>query len=183
VGRLPTRQEYRALLAEAADDLTDSDLMDGLLDDAARIIDQLATGRPGQKDPKLTRRARLSRAHSPKRRTRPGALVRESEFQAMRQLVFERAGQRCERCGRHRREVGVLHAHHRQLLSRSGEDRPANLASLCPECHEWCHRNVKTATGLGYIVPSRSDPARRAMQLPDGRWTLLNDQGGYELVA
>ena len=59
----------------------------------------------------------------------------------------------------------------------------ANLASLCPECHEWCHRNVQTATGLGFIVPSRSDPGRRAMLLSDGRWVLLSDTGGYDLAA
>jgi 5-methylcytosine-specific restriction endonuclease McrA len=151
--------------------------------DTPRAVNRLAGGQLGRKEPKLARKSRLARAHSPKRRTRPGALVKESEFQEMRQMVFERAGQRCEKCGKHRGEVGVLHAHHRQLLSRSGEDRPANLASLCPECHEWCHRNVLAATGLGFIVPSRADPARRGMHLHDGRLVLLDDQGGYALAA
>jgi len=151
--------------------------------DAPRALDRLSGSPAGRKDKKLIRRSRMPRAHAPKRRMRIGALVTQTEFLAMRQLVFDRAGQRCERCGRHRADVGVLHAHHRQLTARGGEDRVANLASLCPECHEWVHRNVKTATGLGYIVPSGADPASRPMLLPGGRRWLLTDAGTYELAA
>lgn len=167
------------MLQEAAED---ADVLDALPPDTPRAIDRLSGSQLGRKDKRLERRSHMPRAHAPKRRTCPGALVTQSQYMNLREVVFERARQLCERCGRHR-DATELQAHHRQLLSRGGEDRAANLASLCPECHEWCHRNIKTATGLGYIVPSRADPARRAMQLHDGRLVLLNDAGTYDELA
>ncbi len=110
------------------------------------------------------------------------ALVTQSEYLLLREVVFDRAGQRCEKCGIYRNIAG-LDAHHRQLLSRGGRDELVNLAALCRECHDWCHANPMAATGLGYLVPSRAEPGRRGMLLFDGRWVLLNDAGGYDLAA
>ncbi len=165
----------------AADAAADADF-DELPPDTSRALNRLAGGQLGRKQQKLTRRKHMPRSHAPKRRTRADALVTESEYLLLREVVFDRAGQRCEKCGKHR-DVAGLDAHHRQLLSRGGRDELVNLAALCRECHAWCHRNPLAATGLGYIVPSRADPAARGMLLHDGRLVLLDDAGGYMLAA
>jgi hypothetical protein len=168
------------MLTDAAKQAEEAEAAGAVPPDTGRAVSRLGGSTLGRKQQRLTHKSPMPARHAPKRRTRPGALVTESEFEQMRQDVFARAGQLCERCGRHRDAVGVLHAHHRQLLSRGGEDRRANLASLCPECHTgWAHKEVRAATGLGFIVPSRFDPARRAMQLYDQSWVLLGDDGTY----
>ncbi len=165
----------------AADAAADADL-DELPPDTSRALNRLAGGQLGRKQQKLTRRKHMPRAHSPKRRTRASAFITQSEYELLREVVAARFGQLCARCGRHRDQVG-LDPHHRQLLSRGGRDEAANLVALCRPCHDWCHAHPKTATGLGFIVPSRAEPARRGMLLWDGRLVLLNDTGGYDLAA
>lgn len=179
MGRVPTRAEYAEMIADAA---AEADILNDLPAGTPRALNRLAGGQLGRKQQKLTRRAHMPRAHAPKRRTRVDALVTQSQWELLREVVFDRAGQRCEKCGRHRDQV-VLDPHHRQLVGRGGRDEIGNLASLCRECHDWCHRNPLAATGLGYLVPSRAEPGRRGMLLFDGRWVLLNDTGGYDLAA
>jgi 5-methylcytosine-specific restriction endonuclease McrA len=164
------------------DAAAEADDFDELPPDTSRALNRLAGGQLGRKQQKLTRRKHMPRAHAPKRRTKIDALVTHPEWKLLRELVFARAGQRCEKCGRHRDQVG-LDPHHRQLLSRGGADVASNLAALCRECHDWCHRNPLAATGLGFIVPSRADPAARGMLLHDGRLVLLDDAGGYVLAG
>jgi 5-methylcytosine-specific restriction endonuclease McrA len=182
VGRVPTRAEYRAMVADAAAEAED---LAGLPSDTPRALNRLAGGQLGRKPQKLTRRKQLPRKHPPKpeiARRRPDGLA---AWQALRELAYIRAGYRCERCGVHRDQAfgGVLDGHHRKLRSRGGKDELSNLAVLCRECHEWAHRNVLAATGLGYIVPSRADPAVRLMQLYGDRLTLLNETTEYDLIA
>jgi 5-methylcytosine-specific restriction endonuclease McrA len=165
----------------AADAAADADL-DDLPPDTSRALNRLAGGQLGRKPQKLERRSRMPRAHAPKRRTRVDALVTQPEYELLREVVFARFGQLCARCGAHRDRVG-LDAHHRQLLSRGGRDELVNLVGVCRPCHDWCHQNPMAATGLGFIVPSRAEPARRGMLLWDGRWVLLDDSGGFELAA
>lgn len=81
---------------------------------------------------------------------------------------------RCERCGRQR----ASDAHHRKLVSEGGPDVISNLAALCRECHDWCHRNVEAARGLGFIVRGR-DWRVKAIQLWDGSLVTLDDDGMY----
>lgn len=52
-----------------------------------------------------------------------------------RRAVLERAGGRCERCGK----AGRLHAHHIRPRSRGGKHELANGAALCPACHGSTH--------------------------------------------
>jgi 5-methylcytosine-specific restriction endonuclease McrA len=166
----------------AADAAADADL-DDLPPETSRALNRLAGGQLGRKPQKLTRRSRMPRTHAPKRRTRADALVTQAGWELMREVVFARAGHRCERCGKHRNQVR-LDPHHRLPVGRGGPDALHNLAALCAECHEWVHdRAPLAATGLGYLVPSGADPAIRPMRLHGGRWVLLDDAGGYDLAA
>jgi 5-methylcytosine-specific restriction endonuclease McrA len=163
----------------AADDL------DELPPDTSRALNRLAGGQLGRKQQKLTRRKHMPRAHSPKLQITPRKADGLKAWQALREQAYIRAGYRCERCGIHRDAAfgQVLDGHHRKLRSRGGLDELPNIAVLCRECHEWAHANPKTATGLGYIVPSRADPGRRAMLLHGERWRILTGTGGYDLAA
>lgn len=76
--------------------------------------------------------------------------------------------------------------HHRQLLSRGGEDWPSNIVTLSGSgttgTHGWVHANPAEATRLGFMVPSWvADPAAVPIFLADSRgvqfWALLGDDG------
>jgi hypothetical protein len=97
----------------------------------------------------------------------------------IRELCFERAGQRCERCGKPRSQAYRFDPHHRKLVSRGGRDELSNLAALCDECHRWCHDHNDAAELAGWIVPSWADPHVRAFTLHDGRMVLCDDDGSY----
>lgn len=163
------------------DAAAEADELDELPPDAPRILNRLAGGQLGRKQQKLTRLKKLGRAHSSKPRVSPREPDGHGAWVALREQAYVRADYRCERCGKHRDQAfgGVLDGHHRKLRSRGGKDELSNIAVLCRVCHEWVHGHPGTATGLGYIVPSRAVPARRAMQLHDKSWVLLADDGTY----
>ncbi len=50
--------------------------------------------------------------------------------------VAERAGYRCQACGR---GDTVLELHHRISLADGGRDHPDNMVLLCTACHDWAH--------------------------------------------
>lgn len=80
-------------------------------------------------------------------------------------IVDERSGRRCERCGR-TVLVGGSH-HHRKLRSRGGPDDPSNLVFLCGSgttlCHGWVHANPAAATEAGWMVGTKWEPERVAI--------------------
>ena len=97
----------------------------------------------------------------------------------IRPAVFERAGGRCERCGR-----GVtdgFECHHRKLRSQGGKDDLATCCCLCTDCHEWAHGNPEAARAAGWIVRRGSDPAKVAVVLHDGRTVRLDPDGSYDV--
>jgi len=47
----------------------------------------------------------------------------------------ERAGKRCEKCGRGVTEIEALSPHHIQRRSQGGKDTPENLQMICYACH------------------------------------------------
>ena len=64
------------------------------------------------------------------------------------QIVMERAGWKCQNCGR---SGCGLSAHHKQFRSHGRSDTVQNLMALCPACHEQSHqgRRVRPADFLG----------------------------------
>ena len=56
---------------------------------------------------------------------------------AVRELVRQRAGQRCEYCGLHQREspLASLHIEHIRPRKHGGTDDPANLCLACIDCN------------------------------------------------
>lgn len=99
------------------------------------------------------------------------------------EIVLNRAGFYCEKCGR----VGSDFAlHHRKLRSRGGQDTPSNLIAVHHGCHnldtDSIHNNPKLAEVKGWMVPSWADPADFPMTLPDGRIVRLNEDGNYDRI-
>ena len=67
-------------------------------------------------------------------------------WRRIRLRILERDGWRCTRCGR----AGRLEVHHRRPLHEGGHPTdPANLATVCRDCHLRAHRRPR-------------DPAREA---------------------
>ena len=61
-------------------------------------------------------------------------------WDAWRRWVYQRAGYRCQVCGR----WGLrLHAHHIVPVSRGGPTTPENLMALCEECHGRVHPHMR----------------------------------------
>lgn len=63
--------------------------------------------------------------------------------QATKDEIFNRAGGKCERCGKqlvrnnHKEgERGAWEAHHKTSLHSGGSDVPSNGEALCLDCHK-----------------------------------------------
>ena len=95
-------------------------------------------------------------------------------------IVDERSDRRCERCG-HPVQVGGSH-HHRLLRSRGGGNSPQNIVFLCGSgttgCHGWAHANPASATEQGWMLPSKTDPARAPIRRSRyGDYAYLGEDG------
>ena len=60
------------------------------------------------------------------------------EWQARRKVMLRQAGYRCQVCNTDR----LLHVHHR-TYERRGMEQPADLITLCGDCHKLFHDNGK----------------------------------------
>ena len=113
------------------------------------------------------------------------------------ELVWERDGGRCARCGaglqRSARGTGWS-LHHRRPRGMGGSrvgwvNLPPNLVLLCGSgvtgCHGWVESNRAEAIELGWLV-SRIG-VQTAAEIPvaywDGTLRFLDDTGGYTLAA
>ena len=67
---------------------------------------------------------------------RCAALQRQS-----RQALYDRAGGKCEHCGREI-EYHEMQLHHVVPVSMNGTNNPHNLMCLCSECHHLIHGNA-----------------------------------------
>lgn len=103
----------------------------------------------------------------------------------IRHLVYDRAEQRCERCG----AAGswTYSVHHRRPRGMGGSknaatNSPSNLVLLCGSGTSGCHGEVESdrwmAVQDGLIVPQHADPATTPVLLARG-WTVLTDDGCY----
>jgi hypothetical protein len=63
---------------------------------------------------------------------------------AIRQLVCDRAGYRCEYCLLPQKYAPVVHFHVEHIRARQhgGDDAPANLALACPHCNRFKGPNL-----------------------------------------
>ena len=103
---------------------------------------------------------------------------------AVRQLVWERDGGCCVRCGIY----GGVHTfpphqiHHRRPRGMGGTRRedtnsPANLVLLCGGyCHRYIESDRLKGLETGYLVQQGHDPATTPIRYR-GRWVLLTHDG------
>lgn len=107
-------------------------------------------------------------------------------------VVLERAQHSCEVCGiglGDRR--GVDYSIHHRLPRQMGGTRwagcnlPSNLLLVCGSattpggCHATIESHRAGAVAAGWLVLSRTDPARVACLITRDRWVYLNDSGEY----
>lgn len=105
-------------------------------------------------------------------------------------LVWERAGRCCERCGAElTRGAGGYSIHHRRLKGQGGDRRPdtqlaANLLLLCGSgttgCHGIVHHEQLEARREGFIVSRWADPEQVGVMTGTYGWVLLDNEGGLE---
>lgn len=105
------------------------------------------------------------------RATKPKALKRPPMDPGLRQLVFIRAGGRCDCCGTPLDPI-AWDAHHRQLRKRGGEDSLENLVALVHGHHMIVHQHPAEATERGLMVASWDDPAAVPVRRGDGHLYL-----------
>ena len=100
------------------------------------------------------------------------------------EIVVDRAGGYCEKCGRIATESMALH--HRKLKSRGGKDSVANLMWVHHECHnlgtQSIHANPSYAADKGWMVGSWQDPTECPLVKPDGTIILLQEDGTEHIL-
>ena len=69
----------------------------------------------------------------------PRGIETRKQITAVRVVVMERAGARCERCGLGVCIAGRLDLHHKRSRSQGGTHEAENLAALCRLCHDDLH--------------------------------------------
>ncbi len=153
---------------------------------ALHRITPLPRGNPPQRRTELRSVTRLVRhvplVYRPTRRTVVQARAAADE----RELLWLRAGRRCEASGR---PVGfdVFDDHHRLLKAHGRDDRLSNRMCLHPDAHTGgpnaVHRIGRTAYDLGWLVRSTEDPAEVKVLVWGVGWRLLSDDGEYLEVA
>lgn len=92
-----------------------------------------------------------------------------------RQIVAQRCGGRCERCG-----YGDSHDnHHRVNRSQGGQWVPANIVRLCPGCHGLQDSHPTAMRAEGWHLYRGEDPLTVpvAHYMLPGIMVLLDDEG------
>lgn len=121
----------------------------------------------------------IARQMWPKRQPRRQKPKNPGE-QKTRELVAERSGGLCERCGRRGESV-----HHRVNRSQGGPWSGSNCVHLCGDgtrgCHGWVGANPLAAAHDGFHVLPKTDPAAVPLRSIHGL-VLLADDGSVEAV-
>lgn len=124
---------------------------------------------------------------------------------AQRAIVAERAGYRCELCGKRLHDgtewTGPRSWHHRQARGMGSSKRPEtnaayNLLLLCGTgvdgCHGFVEKHRRSAEAEGWLVRHGQDPADVPVTVHAGPWrrpdletvrVLLTADGDYREVA
>jgi len=79
----------------------------------------------------------------------------------LRQVVLERAGNRCEQCGA---EGLVLSLHHKVPRALGGGDDPDNLMAVCWSCHRRLDNELRRAFARGRPFRFGPDPRRSSVR-------------------
>lgn len=115
-------------------------------------------------------------------------MARSNPTKLVREVCAHRDNARCVRCGRSL--VGIpASLHHRRLRSHPfpGLHQPANLIWLCGSgttgCHGWFHDHPAVAYQLGYMVHMSDNPVNIPMLRYDGKWVLLDNDGGETIAT
>lgn len=108
-------------------------------------------------------------------------MTRMSETEG-RTRVRNRAGGRCETCGK----AGPLEAAHRQSRAQGGPWAPSNLLSLCNRCHRHSHHRPEWSMEHGVMVPRDGEPKDTPVHvLVWGAMrclVFLDDEGQYQII-
>lgn len=131
----------------------------------------------------LARRTPLRSGGSLLRRTL--AKVRRGDTgptRSTREIVHERSGWVCERCG----AAKAVQIHHRRPRRSGGSklpdtNSPANLLDFCRGCHGWVESNRMEALLQGLLLHSTEVPREVPVLLRHGL-VLLTHGGGVEHV-
>lgn len=108
---------------------------------------------------------------------------------AVRELVYERADRRCERCGT---ASGPFNVHHRTGRGMGGTSNPAanstvNLVLVCGSGTTGCHGEIEShrrdALADGWLVPRTADPANAPVKIWSVGWVQLLADGHYEKLT
>lgn len=99
------------------------------------------------------------------------------------ELVRERAGGLCERCGFHEAQQ----VHHRKPRGMGGTrdasiNLPSNLFFVCFPCHADIESNRMAAVVKGWLMSRWETPGHKPI-FYRGTWRLLDDGGGSILHA
>lgn len=70
----------------------------------------------------------------------------------------------------------------RRGAAKQQSDRLSNLVHGCRMCHDWCHARPDEAYDLGLMLREWQDPTVEPV-LRRGQWVLLDDNGGWEVLA
>lgn len=101
----------------------------------------------------------------------------------VREIITERAGGCCERCGR---RTWDMQAHHRRPRGAGGSRRPetnqaANGVLLDADCHRWIEANRASALSDGWLVRQSDTPATVPV-FRRGVYVWLSDDGSITHV-
>ena len=69
------------------------------------------------------------------RQKRPRLILKQEEYKALKTVVLNRDGWKCQGCG----SAENLQVHHLSHRSRLGSDKLENLMTLCASCHRREH--------------------------------------------
>ncbi|AXH69837.1 HNH endonuclease [Mycobacterium phage Krakatau] len=96
----------------------------------------------------------------------------------VKELIWERAHGRCERCGEYASDATAHHRRPRGLGSSRREDTnlPSNAGWLCGACHRHVESYRAQAFAEGWLVRQSQSPITVPV-LYRGNWVLLDDDG------
>lgn len=102
----------------------------------------------------------------------------------VRELIYQRAGWRCELCGL---RVDVGQVHHRRPRGMGGSKNAivgscANGVLLHPRCHARIESHRSWAQSIGFLVSASQQPDKVPVRRFDG-WVYLGEDGSLQAVT